>query len=323
MKRFLKYFSILLAFTFMLTGCGKVGKDAKKELVDAIKKTSEAKSVKEKVNATANFDVEGNKINVDLSGDLESYKENDEAFTVHGKFKAGAMGMSYDAELYFDSNKDGLAMYMNFLGQWMKSEKKYTSDELKQVEQYKNILKEMKNLDYSKVIKSAKTAKEDKKGYKKLDVVLDKDKINEEFKSVINKEKEEILNQVKAKTTNPNEVAKIEKEMNEAFKLIESGIVSEDIKLTMYLKNKYVAIVEIDGASLIKSVIGGFKSILGSDAEVNKSIDSLTKDLKFDISVELSDFDKVEKINIPTEAKNGKNMDNKDANINPFSSFGA
>ena len=248
MKRVLKYFSILLAFTFLLTGCGKVGKDAKKELVDAIKKTNEVKGVKEKVDVTASFNMKEQKLNVELSGNLESYKENEDSATVHGKLKVGAMGMSYDTELYLDTNKEGVSMYVNLLGQWMKSEKKYSSEELKQLEQYKNMFKEMKNIDYSKVIKSAKTAKEDKKGYKKLDVVLDKDKINEELKNVINKEKDEILKQVKANTKNANDIAKAEKELNDAFKMLEKGIVTEDIKLTIYLKNKYVAIVKIDGA---------------------------------------------------------------------------
>ena len=131
MKRSLKYLSILFAFILVLTGCGK--KDSKKDLVDAIKKTSDLKSVKENIKVTASFKTEGQNVGVELTGDAETYKENEDSTLIHVKAKLGSMGMGYETELYADTNKEGISMYMNMLGQWMKLEQKYTQDNLKQL----------------------------------------------------------------------------------------------------------------------------------------------------------------------------------------------
>ena len=303
MKKSLKYFSILLALTLLLTGC-KYGKDAKNDFTKALDKNNELKSLKEKVNITASFNSEGKKVDIELSGDLDAYKESADESSVHGKLKVGAMGTSYDTELYMNSNKEGYGLYLSLLGQWMKLEQKYSADELKQIEQYKEMFKGMKGIDYTKVLKSVKTTKSDKKGYTKLDVVIGKDKLNDEIKVNLDKIKDELLNNLKKYNTD-SDYKEIEKEYNDSFKKLEKGIFSKDIKFNAYLKDGYVSIVKIDCAAIVNSLLDGIKDIDGAD-ELVKDIKKL--DLKLDITVEMSDFDKVEKITVPEAAKKGTDM---------------
>ena len=184
--------------------------------------------------------------------------------------------------------------YVNFNNTWVKFEQEFDKKTYQEV--INDLKKEFTDSEkFIKLVKSLKEEKTDKKGYTKLVVTFDKDKINEEIKKSADKTIEEYQNDTKTTSEEKNEA--IEK----AKKISDNGLLSKDIKVNIYIKDGYIAIVDVDLSELISCVS---KDSLSE--EEKKQIDDLNLEAK--LTIELSNFNKIEKIEIPADAKNGKDI---------------
>ena len=196
MKKYLKYFSLIFILLLVVTGCSNEAPD--KQLEDAINKTSEVKSLKESINQEISFKQDGETMTFSLGADIDAYQESNTSSTAYAKIKAAMTGISYQFDGYFDVNDNNFGMYINLANKWMKIEQELTEQEYKSsLEQYKEIIDKYNDYDYTKIIKEVKEEETDKKGYTKLNVVFDKDKINEEFKNIYSGTIEEMKKQLK------------------------------------------------------------------------------------------------------------------------------
>lgn len=253
MKKSLKFFSLLIAILVMMTGCNTTKKGAKEQLEDAIKKTSEVKGVTLKLDASMEATAEGTTMTVNLGMNGDYY--NDDTPTSHFKTNVSLLGMSQEMEMYTEV-KDGYNYtYTKSGDKWTYTKSEYKKEETSP-EQIKKVL------DNAKSVKEEKT---DKKGYTKLVVTIDKDKINEAMKN-------ENINDLVSDDTK----------------------VSSDVTMNVYLKDGYVSIVEMDLGNVLK------------DALAN-SDDSNDANVKAKITIEMSNFNKVDKVSVPEDVtKNAK-----------------
>lgn len=247
MKKSLKFFSLLIAILVMMTGCNTTKKGAKEQLEDAIKKTSEVKGVTLKLDASMEATAEGTTMTVNLGMNGDYY--NDDTPTSHFKTNVSLLGMSQEMEMYTEV-KDGYNYtYTKSGDKWTYTKSEYKKEETSP-EQIKKVL------DNAKSVKEEKT---DKKGYTKLVVAVDKDKINEAMKN-------ENINELVSDDTK----------------------VSSDVTMNVYLKDGYVSIVEMDLGNVLK------------DALAN-SDDSNDANVKAKITIEMSNFNKVDKVSVPED----------------------
>lgn len=295
MKKSLKYLGVFFAFILVLTGCGK--KDPNKMLEDALEKTSKLESVHEKTSIEGSVKIEGVETSFSYATEGDFIQKKDESIQAHMKFNFGVYGFGFQAEAYLDMSKEKLELYGQFMGKWYKL---VTPIDKELFEQYEKQVKEQ-STEYSakdilKYTKSVKELKSDKDGYKKLEVVVDKDKINEEFKEEINKAIEESKKVLENAQTVKEEDIKVIEE-NDTYKSVQDGILSEDITLNVYLKDGYIAYMEYDVISLIDNVIN----------KINIPEDVLEEYKKYDLKlkyvIEYSDFNKVKDIVVPEDAK--------------------
>lgn len=256
MKKAVKYFSLLLAVMLVLTGCGK--KDAKTTLDDAVKKMEDLESFNMKVTMDMSMEAEGTTIamNLGLNGGMNVKEEKG-----HMTMDISLFGMTQKAEMYTET-KDGYTYtYTNSDDGWTYEKEAKKDDESSKAE----IEKFEKMLEDSKTVKKVKS---DKDGYTKLEVTIDKDAMNKAAK-----ENSDLLGATGADTKNME------------FK--------QDVKFTVYIKDGYVAIIEMDLSDILK------ESMKEADSEEEYNVSA-----KF--SIELSDFNKV-KVSIPEEVtKNAK-----------------
>ena len=96
-----------------------------------------------------------------------------------------------------------------------------------------------------------------------------------------------------------NEVDEALKEIeeNETYKSIKDGMLSEDIKLDIYVKDGYISYFEYDLTSLIKNILNKVKLPDETKAEFDKL------NLSAKVTVELSNFNGVKDITIPNDIK--------------------
>lgn len=256
MKRSLKYFTLLVALLVVITGCSFGKKDSKTQLEDAINKTTDAKSAKVKMDLTASASMQGTTLDISMTADAEEYQQSDDVLSGHAKVNMSLLGMSQSSEVYMDVKDGYLYTYTGSDGEWT-----YTKSEYKVADK----LSKEKISEYVNKAKEIKEEKSDKKGYTKLFVTISSDEINK------------LYNDSELKT---EEV---------------SNVVSKDVTFTVYLKDGYVTIVEMDLTDTIKDLV----SQLGSYAEELKNLDVSAK-----LSVEFSDFNKVDKITVPEDVIN-------------------
>lgn len=249
MKKGLKFLSLFVALLIIMTGCDNTKKDAKSELEDAIKKTSEVKGVALKLDASMEASAEGTTMTISLGMNGDFY--NADTPTSHFKTNVSLLGMSQEVEMYTEV-KDGYNYtYTKSGDKWT-----YTKSEYKKEEASTEKIKEV--LDNAKSVKEEKT---DKKGYTKLVVTVDKDKINEAMKN-----------------ENVSELVSDDAKVN------------TDITMNVYLKDGYVSIIEMDLGNVLKDAI--------ADNENSNSTDS---NVKAKITVEMNNFNKVDKISVPED----------------------
>ena len=288
MKKVFKYFSLMLAFLLVLTGCNFSKKDSKEEITNGFDKTNKATNYGEKV--TVDFSVEqgGQKIAANAVIDGKVYTEGDNTL-MSADITAGAYGMAVTGKLYVDANKDAVKVYVNYMNQWFKFDTTSLGIDLKEVMgEVSN--KEFTGKDLMDLSKEVKEQKSDKKGEKKFKVVLDKEKLNKKVVEAYEKAMEEAK-----KSANSSDAIS---EAEEELAAIKKGIFGSDFELVMYTKDGYVTGTEIDIASLINNIVNQLDV-----AEVKEELAKMN--ISGTIKVELSDFGKVSKIEIPAEALNG------------------
>lgn len=303
MKKGLKYLGVIFTFILVLTGCSK--KDPNEMLENALEKTSKLESIHEKVGVEGSVKIEGAETKFSFSVDGDTIQKDD-TFKSHMIYNIGLYGFNFQGEAYADLNKTNVELYGQFMGNWYKVASNVDS---KLYDEYKKELEEeMKDYSSKDILKYAKSVTEvktDKDGYTKLEVVVDKEKINNEFKEELKKTIEESKKQLEDAETEVQEELK-EIEEDETFKSLEDGILSEDITLVVYLKDGYIAYFEYDLQSIINNIIN----------KVNLPEDVLAEYKKYDLNlkytVEYSDFNKVKDIVVPDDVKsNAEDMTEK------------
>lgn len=293
MRKYLKYLSFVFVFLLVLTGCDTDAKSEKK-LKDAIDKTAKASSLNEKIKLSGSGNVEGQKQDYTIEGDFDTYKDSENSSTMRGKLKLASTGMEYSVESYLALSDTKFGAYVNFNNTWVKFEQEFDKKTYQEV--INDLKKEFTDSEkFIKLVKSLKEEKTDKKGYTKLVVTFDKDKINEEMKKSADKAIDEYKND---NTTSAEEKTEA---IERVKKISDNGLLSNNIKVNIYIKDGYISIVEVDLSELINCLS---KDSLSE--EEKKQIDDLKLEAK--LSIELSNFNKIEKIEIPADAKNGKDI---------------
>lgn len=309
MRKVLKVLSVFLLTLIISTGCGK--KDAKSEFIDALNKTNSANSLNTKVNVTMSVKEPESGVNTSFEGnaDLDIISKDEESALMHGNFGVSTTGISYTTEGYIDITKEKVGVYFNALGKWIKAESEISEEDMKEIlDEYEKVSSNYNIDNVSDYIKSIKEEKSDKKGYTKLNVVFDKDKLNEELKKTYNNAKDEIL----ADELADQEVAS---SINEAQKYIDKGLLTQDIDLVVYINKGYISIIEIDLSKIIDNIANSVLS--GDELEYYKKLELSTK-----MKYEFSNFNNIDNIVIPDDAKNGEDIMKaiSDSNLNDSSS---
>lgn len=277
MKKSIKYFVlVLIVLLVFTTGCGK--KDPNKQLKDAIEKTENAKSVKVKFGLNYGFEMQGISMNMSFTGDEDIYKENEENMSAHGTYKFGMFGMNQSTENYV-TLKDG------YLYTYVKDEDEgwtYSKTEYKAENDYKD--KVTKMLDDATKVKSEKS---DKKGYTKLLVTLNIEDVLESINEIIPKDSlDEVSEQI-------------------------NNISMKDIIFTVYLKDGYIAIIEMDLTDLLKNISKDLTDELGQ-----LNLNGL-------LTISMYDYNKVSEVKVPDEViNNAKESEKNDFDVNSFTNFG-
>ncbi len=249
MKKSLKFLSLFIAILIVMTGCETSNtKDAKTQLEDAIKKTSEAKGMALKLDASMEAAAEGTTMTVKLGMNGDFY--NDDTPTSHFTTSVSLLGMSQESEMYTEV-KDGYNYtYTKSGDKWTYTKSEYKKEDASP-EQIKKVLDNAK---------SVKQEKSDKKGYTKLVVTVDKDKLNEAMKN-------ESISELVSNDTK----------------------IDTDITMNVYLKDGYVSIIEMDLGDVLKSALA------------NSENSNNNANVKATITIEMSKFNKVDKISIPED----------------------
>jgi len=286
MKKVVKYLSLMFAFLLVLTGCNfsKKNSNSKDDLADNLEKTGKATNFSEKVTVDFSMEQEGKKIAANATVDGKFYTEGDKKL-MSADIAVGASGMTVSGKLYADIDKTSAKLYINYMGQWMKLDAASLGIDFSQIstETTDENLSAKEILDYAKETKEVTS---DRDGQKKYDVTLDKEKLNKKAAE----EAEKAVAEAK-KNGQSDTVAEAEEELAE----IKKGVLAKDITFALYTKDGYVTGFEMDLATIIDSIGMNEEEL----AEIKKM--NLTGKIK----VELSDFGKVSKIEIPAEALNG------------------
>ena len=271
MKKNLKYFGFLLLTLLVITGCGK--KDPKDQLIDAIKKTQQIDSTAIKVDGSGTIKTQG--MTVELAAEVEGELViGKEAPAIHANYNLTAMGQNMTGELY-SVVKDGKGYsYANDGKGWKVSNSEFKVDEYK--EAIKEFREEKVDASYFKTVKEVNT---DRKGYTKLEVTLDAEKINAKLEEEMKKE------EVKEELGNVD------------YKL------EKDITFTVYLKNGYIAIVEYDLSDIANDLVKTFGGTLSGENSSNMPEMEVTAK----ITIELDKQNNISKVEVPEEViKNAK-----------------
>ncbi len=270
MKKNFKYFSLVFILLLLfITGCGK--KDPEKQLKDAIEKTENANSVKMKFGLNYGIEMQGISMNMSFTGDQDIYKENEESISAHGTYKIGTFGMNQSSESYVTLKDGYLYTYVKDEdGQWT-----YSKIEYKNNNDYKDEV--IKVLDSATKVKSEKS---DKKGYEKLSVTLNIDGVLKQLDGVVPKDSIDEINKQLDKTS------------------------IKDFKLTIYLKDGYISIVDMNLDHILKNML--------------KDISDEYDDINFNglLTIVMYDYNKVSKIEIPDDVINNAKEAEKDFNFN-------
>ena len=269
MRKSLKYFGFLLLTLLVITGCSK--KDPKDQLTEAIKKTQKLESAAFKVDVTAEMKAEGKTAGLSgtVSGEMLLGEKNaDMHAKVSGKYNMGKEeSISMEAYAVTEDGKE--VSYTTEDGsKWAKAVAELNTDE------YAKSLKVFREKELDLEFKSVKELSSDKKGYTKLEVVIDSKKMTEKMEEA-KKEAE------KNDTT---------KGFSSTFDMFKSD---KDITLTVYLKNGYVSIIEYDATEMLNDLLKG----LYSEDQASKV------EVSGKISIELDKINNVSKIEVPEEVK--------------------
>ena len=212
MKKVVKYLSLLIIVLLATTGCGSK-KDPKKMLEDALNKMKDVKTMAMKVDIAVGMKAEG--MSLEMSMNVSG--EVDENHNVYMKVGASLLGYNQSSETYM-IHKDGYTYnYTNDGEGWV-----YTVEEYEGIEE---LTAEEKNEEIDKFLDSIKEVKEeksDKEGYTKLNVTIDKVKMNE----MISDSQEDV-------------------EFN----------LEKDMVFNVYIKDGYIEIIEMDISELVNKIM--------------------------------------------------------------------
>lgn len=259
MLKKLKSLSLLLIIALVLTGCDQ--SSAEKKLKDARDKMQDVNAANIKMKADVNMAVSGSNMSLIMSMD-GAFQGTDKDAKTHMNMSVSLLGMEQKTEMYSEIKDDYIYNYVKNNDEWSYTKEKYTDVTINK--QVADMLQEFT---------SVKEEKTDKKGYTKLKVVLNKDKVNK----MLNSSLMEAMMQNK----------------------IDSLKISKDLEVTVYLKDGYISIMEFDLGDI-------FKDLAGEELK--------DTDVDFKLSIELSDFNQVDKITIPEDVKkNAKETDLKEA----------
>lgn len=278
MMKDIKYFGLILVlFLVLITGCGK--KDPDKQLKDAIEKTENAKSATVKFGLNYGIDMQGISFGVSFTGEEDVYKKNEDNVSAHGTYSMKTFGINQSTENYI-VQKDGY-LYTYFKdenGQWTYSKTEYKKDN--EDNDYKG--KVIKVLDSATKVKSEKS---DKKGYKKLSVTLNIDDVLKCFNEIIPKDSLD--------------------EMSEQL----DNISMKDVTFTVYIKDGYISVIEIDLEDILKK----FTKDLGNE------FGQIEPHGVFTISI--YDYNNVSEIKVPDEIINNAKEEKMEFDEKDFMNF--
>lgn len=293
MKRLIKYFSLLLVLTLVLTGCKDKKKEEKKNvdsnnganvsLEEAIKNSKEIKNAKFDVSLVfALGSGDKNKIKYEISADGK----------IDSKQNIYFLGKALATEDEDDTDTEYAEEYID-----MENKATYTltykSENAKKDETWiknsfddEDVLNSLKEFDLSKVlefIKESKKVDSDRTGEDKYEVKIDLLKALKEI--------------AKASGEDVKEIEEIEKQM-----------VIPDLSFNVYVKGKYVSGIETDLGDLLTKSLGPVLQQLLTTENNRTNIPDFKVELKG--SMHLKDFGSVEDIKVPEEiVKNAKTVE--------------
>ena len=162
MKKYLKYFSIMIMVLVLAVGCGKK-EDPQKLLDEAFANMKDIESMSTKLTINMGINYEGTKLSMDMVMDMDMDKDDD----VHGNYSISLFGYKQDMEMYIMTIDDYSYTYMKQpTGEWQ-----YTKALVAKDEEETNKKEEMSKLFES--MSDVKEVKSDKEGYTKLEVTAD------------------------------------------------------------------------------------------------------------------------------------------------------
>lgn len=278
--------SLVMAFSLVACGSKKLPSDPAELMKVANENMQKVKSMTAKANV--NLAMTQGKENVDMSVDMnmDIIKKDD---TMKAKIDAtinmGEAGGQQTMTMYMAPEGDNYYIYMGMLGQWMKM--KYD---------IKSLLEAQKDADKDADVLGSSaenftvTDETDDNGnkVKVLSGKMTADTMKESF--------------TKAFETAGAVEGVDETQMQQIKTMVESCLA--DVQMTYYVDEKsgQITHMSMDLSEIAKKAIESVSALAG-DAVSGLSIDN------FDISMDCSNFDKVEDFEVPEEALNGQEMD--------------
>ena len=292
MKRLIKYFSLLLVLTLVLTGC-KEKKEEKKNvdsnnganvtLEEAIKNSKEIKNAKFDVSlvfALASGDKNKIKYEISADGKVDS-KQN-----IYFLGKGIATEDEDDADIEYAEEYIDMENKTTYTLTYESENAKKDETWIKNSFDDEDVLKSLKEFDLSKVlefIKESKKVDSDRTGEDKYEVKIDLLKALKEI--------------AKASGEDVKEIEEIEKQM-----------VIPDLSFNIYVKGKYVSGIETDLGDILTKSLGPVLQQLLTSQNSRTNIPNFKVELKG--SMHLTDFGSVEDIKVPEEiVKNAKTVE--------------
>ena len=279
MKKYLKYFSLLLVVALVVTGCGNkktenkdtINSESNVSLEEAIKNTFTEKSFK--ISSKTEFELSAEGVgaqamnanaSVELNGEID--KNNNMHAKISMKMTSNGETDTEDGEVYLDVNDK--KQYANNAGEWY-----YESLDEENIDMLNKINPEQ----VTKYIKESKKVDTDKEGYDKYEVSFDVLKALEEVAG--------------------DEIAEIK-----------DAIEVPDLKINMYVKGKYVAFVTYDLGDQLKGILNNIITLMYTTNGGNGSTNVPKINLVLKGSIEITDVGNVE-VKVPDEVKNNAKED--------------
>lgn len=232
--------------------------DAKETLKEALQNMRNIENAALKIDADLGFDMEGTTLSMNVDMDMQMDKNKN----VYANINVSFFGQSQQQEMYMINKDDKTYIYESDGEIWTYSFVDYIESTIDLTdEEYEEMLEKL--LDAMTEVKEEKT---DKEGYTKLVVSVNYKKINQ-LLATYNTESDTELK------------------------------FDSDFELTLYLKDGYIYIVEMD----MSNIINDMAKLYGEDDEFTSSLSQL--DITLKISFEFYDINKINDIELPTEVE--------------------